>query len=392
MKSSSQEESTRKDSQSSSEEEVKFQDIALNLKKITHEENRKEIGKVLKSFIRKVKKKNNERVEKIKHKIELLKQINENPKYLVEKDKITYSIIFTSFLFTFGLLFYPNTKIPFYFILAKLSVLFFLRFFEFKRKKWHYYLIEYCYYANALMFFTLIFHSKSKFLLTTLFTNAFGPVASSFLFLRFTIAWHDVSLYTSFFMHMAPALVSWILRFHIVNKHPKSDNNRFIGKEEWDQWLSGMGFMGYWRIFFFGLLFYISWVVPYYYFRFHVLDKRIKRKGNDTLYHYTRENSELYNMLLERFNKNNSVFLNRVIYMSLHGVVSFLSFFVSSLLIYSRNLTLFAVIGLMMMPIWSSSNYYHEYFTEKYGKKIEEDAEENRKKRIEKEEMRRKEK
>lgn len=369
-----------------SEDEKSFLELTGELDIIKNLELRKEIQDRLQKFRLKFKQNKEKQIDKLKTRIDSLKRKSEDPNFLIKVDEVTYSVVLTSFVFTFGLLFYPKTQITFSYILIKLGILFFLRFFEFKRKKWHYYLIEYCYFVNWLMFFTLIFFYKNKYLLCSFFLNALGPVASSFLFLRYRIAWHDLSAYTSFFMHIAPGIVAWIMRFHYATE--SSDTSNWLPtKAEWETWLADMGPSGYLKIFVYGMIFYLSWALPYYFVRFHFAYERIEREGNDSLFHYTRQNSAIYKFMTKRFNKGGNQTLNQIIYMSIHGTVSFFSFFVSAFLFYRRYLTFCLLVGLLIMPIWSTSNYYHEHFTHKYQRDIQKEAEKNRHKRMQEEEL-----
>lgn len=380
----SKKEESQDHSSESEDENNQFEEVLEKLKKVDNDDIRKVLETKINSIRTKRNKKKSSRISKLKSKIDYLKLKKEDPKFLIKRDEIIYSIVLTSFVFTFGLLFYPLTNVKFAYILIKLGLLFFIRFFDFRARKWHYYLMEYCYFANILMFVSLIFGNKNKFLLTTFFTNAFGPVASSFLLLRYTIAWHDLTAYTSFFMHIAPALVAWITRFHVLDDG--HNNNTFLPtRGEWDQWLDGMGWAGYWKIYSYGALFYICWMVSYYFMQFHVLFDRIKRKGNETLFVHTKNTNKMFQALLKKLNKNDSPVVERLLYMSMHGTVSLISIFFSSLLIYHRFWTFGVVIVLMIMPIWSTSGYYHEYFSKKYQQKIEKAAEMNRSARLEKE-------
>lgn len=205
-------------SESESEEEKNFDEIHENLKGVDNEQVRKILGASIKKLQSKIVRKRESRISKLKSKLENFSRRHESPEYLVKRDEIIYSVVLTSFLFTFGLLFYPITNVKFIFILGKLFVLYIFRFFDFRQRKWHYYLFEYCYFVSLLMFISLIYGRHNKLLLTTFFTNALGPVAVSFFVLRYTIAWHDLTTYTSFFMHIAPGLVAWIMRFHVVEE------------------------------------------------------------------------------------------------------------------------------------------------------------------------------
>lgn len=361
-----------------------FEEFYETIKSVRDKQMRKNLEKTIKKFKKQISNQRKEQLQKLKNKINELKMKNEDPKFLVKRDEVIYSLVLTSLLFTVGLLFYPDRNIKFAFIFIKLLILIIHRFFDYKKRKWHYYMIEYCYFANLFMFLIFLFWRNNKFLLATFFVNAMGPVASSFFFFRFSITWHDLSTYTSFFLHFAPISVAWIMRFYVTDRG-YTNQNQLPTTVEWDNWLAEKGWAGYWQIMLGGNLFYYCWMIPYYFLRFHALDGRINRKGNDSLFHHASENSGLYQILLKKFNKKGSVIMKRILYMSMHATITFFAFFYSTMLIYYNWLTILTVVALTLVSIWSSSTYYLEYFTKKYDKNIMETAEKNRQERLDKE-------
>lgn len=369
-----------------SKELIDFGELsAATLKAVKDKELRDKLELAFKNLKKQFIEENEKQLEMFKAKIKELKMKNEDPKFLVMRDEVIYSMVLTSFLLTVGLLFYPDKSLKFAFILTKVAALMLYRFVDFRRKKWHYYMMEYCYFANLFMILCFIFWRNNKEILAAYFINSMGPVATSFIFFRFTITWHDLSSYTSFFMHYSPVIIAWIMRFHVSEDGYFSTSDKLPSSSDWDQWLSQKGFLGYWEILGYGLLFYVSWMVPYYYIRFHVLDERINRKGNETLFHEAKETSGLYKFLQKKYNPNGNVTLSRVLYMSMHASVSFASFFVSTLLIYSAWLTLLTVAAVTLFSIWSTSVFYLENFVEGYDEKINQIAEQNKLERLEKE-------
>lgn len=362
---------------SSSSEDNYMKDLKVQISKIKNSKLKERIEKEAKKIKEKLKKEKDKKLKQLKEKVRKIKQKNEDPKYLVIVDKLTYCFVMISFIFTFGLLFYPSKNTTFTYIIIKALLLLSHRLYTWKKKKWHYYLFDYCYTVNIFMLFCFKFGYKNKYLLSMFFTNAFGPLASSFLIFRYTIIWHDLNAYTTFFIHICPALAAWIMRFHVTEEKSTLPN-----REEWEAWIQQESFF---KIYFVGLSYYLIWGIVYYMLIFHILDQRIKRKGNMTLYQYAVESSDLFKLISTKFNKRKHLELNRLLYMSLHAVISLLSFFFSTFLIYHRWATFFVVVVMMVKPIWSTSTYYHEYFTQKYGEQIIKEAEENKINRLQKE-------
>lgn len=359
-------------------DEKNFKELKAQIGKIKNSDLRKIFRMKADNFRNKIKNKGDEKIAKLKSKLKELEKKNEDPKYLIQKDKVTYSVVMTSFIFAFGSLFWPNTNTAFTFIITKICILLLHRFLTWKKKKWHYFLFDYGYVLNAFMFFCVKFGYSNKLLLATFFVNAFGPLTSGFLVFRHRIVWHDLKAYTSFFIHISPALVAWIMRFHVG----KTRENSLPSAGEWEAWLENTSF---WTIFKSGLVFYLAWAVGYYILVFVILDSRIKRKGNLTFFHYVKKSSFTFKKLSESLNKSGSVKIDQMLYMALHATASLLSLIYSSYLMGSKSLSSVVVIVLMILPICRTSTYYHEHFIKNYGVSIQKKAQDNKVKRIERE-------
>mmetsp|Transcript_35251 Transcript_35251/g.58922 ORF Transcript_35251/g.58922 Transcript_35251/m.58922 type:complete len:414 (-) Transcript_35251:547-1788(-) len=89
-----------------------------------------------------------------------------------------------------------------------------LRYDNYKRHKWQYFLIDYCYIINGLLLLYLFFLRNSTALFKIIFSASNGPVALAIVFWRNSLVFHDTDKMTSVFIHAFPALVTFCLRWN----------------------------------------------------------------------------------------------------------------------------------------------------------------------------------
>ena len=201
-----------------------------------------------------------------------------------------------------------------------------------------------------------------------------GPLLISFCVFRIRIVWHDVDAYTSFFMHISPALVSWVLRFHVFD----SDNaGNLPSIDEWEAWIAGLPSGGWIKILGFAMLYYFTWNICYYFLIFKVLDKRIERRKYMTLYKYFKQTSAMYKMIDGGSDK-----VNQLRYCLSHATFSMFGLCYGTVMLYYRYVTFGVMFFFMIWPIWFASTYYHEYFSNRYTGNMEKQITKTRERRL----------
>ena len=289
----------------------------------------------------------------------------------IKQDENIYAITMSTFILTFGLLFYPIRYYLFMFLNLKTIVLLSIRFRLYKQKKWHYCFFDYCYMVVLMMILIRVFGITSFYLLSTFFILALGPLSTAFFLYLYRIVFHDTESYTSFFMHIAPCLTAWIIRFHILE--PQYSLGLPL-RSEWDAWIASLSFAGKLLILVLPVLVYLTWNVVYYILIFRVLEKRIERNKYVTLYSYTKETSAILNRF---FNDNEEH--NRMVYMMSHALLSVAGILWAYFLFFTRYITFAYIIMLVFKPIWTSGVYYHYFFGKKVGSEEEETEESDKK-------------
>ncbi|KAI8577948.1 hypothetical protein K450DRAFT_249178 [Umbelopsis ramanniana AG] len=102
--------------------------------------------------------------------------------------------------------------VPIYYTLQS-AYLFPLRIFIYKSRGWHYFIFDLCYYVNALALLYIWVFSSSRYLFISVFCLSNGPVAWAIITWRNSLVFHSLDKVTSVFIHIFPALVSYVIRW-----------------------------------------------------------------------------------------------------------------------------------------------------------------------------------
>lgn len=86
------------------------------------------------------------------------------------------------------------------------------RVYTFKKKAWHYFLFDLCYYVNLLNIIFIWFMPHSKFLFQSCYLLSHGPIASAVITWRNSLVFHDAEKIMSLFIHFYPPFVFTVIR------------------------------------------------------------------------------------------------------------------------------------------------------------------------------------
>ncbi|XP_028793515.1 uncharacterized membrane protein C776.05 isoform X2 [Neltuma alba] len=88
-----------------------------------------------------------------------------------------------------------------------------LRWIYYKYKKWHYYLLDFCYYANTIFLVDLLFSPKNEKLFMVCFAFAEGPLAWALIVWRCSLVFSSFDKIVSVLIHLLPGLVFFTIRW-----------------------------------------------------------------------------------------------------------------------------------------------------------------------------------
>ncbi|KAL9440922.1 hypothetical protein AB3S75_019574 [Citrus x aurantiifolia] len=105
-----------------------------------------------------------------------------------------------------------------------------LRWIYYRFKKWHYYLLDFCYYANTIFLVDLLLYPKNEKLFMVCFSFAEGPLAWALIVWRCSLVFNSVDKIVSVLIHLLPGLIFFTIRWwnpeSFAAMHPEGSSRR----------------------------------------------------------------------------------------------------------------------------------------------------------------------
>lgn len=251
----------------------------------------------------------------------------------------SFSITFISTVLTIFLLIY-NIQFASWFYVAKFTLFMIIRFVDYKPKKWHYFLTEFCYFANAMLVIYIILHSigyNVTWLFRDIYGLAQGPLACATLFFGDKLVFHNIQHFISIFVHLAPLLVTTGIRWFDYDNYFGLESD--ISNNWWNECYKNFSS---------SIWIYILWAFVYYIFIFWLLEERIIEKDNMTLYKYVVKDNKITG------NKK----VDEIIYMIGHAIMNSLTIFMSGLFWNNELLNLCFVFIICSLGVIRAEAFY----------------------------------
>ncbi|KAK8520392.1 hypothetical protein V6N13_031156 [Hibiscus sabdariffa] len=106
-----------------------------------------------------------------------------------------------------------------------------LRWIYYRFKKWHYYLLDFCYYANTIFLVDLLLYPKNEKLFMICFSFAEGPLAWALIVWRCSLVFSSVDKIISVLIHLLPGIVFFTIRWWnpatFEAMHPEGTSHRY---------------------------------------------------------------------------------------------------------------------------------------------------------------------
>lgn len=87
-----------------------------------------------------------------------------------------------------------------------------LRLYLYKKRAWHYFLFDLCYYANVLNLIYIWLLPSNSALFVACYCLSHGSLASAVITWRNSLVFHDLDKVTSLFIHVYPPLSFSVIR------------------------------------------------------------------------------------------------------------------------------------------------------------------------------------
>ncbi|KAI4344564.1 hypothetical protein L6164_011776 [Bauhinia variegata] len=144
-----------------------------------------------------------------KQAVKIAKQAEEHERFINKVTHLLGVLGFGGFCFLLGA---RPQDIPYVYCLF--YVIFVpLRWIYYRFKKWHYYLLDFCYYANTIFLADLLFYPKNEKLFMVCFSFAEGPLAWALIVWRCSLVFSSLDKIVSVLIHLLPGLVFFTIRW-----------------------------------------------------------------------------------------------------------------------------------------------------------------------------------
>lgn len=269
-------------------------------------------------------------------------------------DKISYTlsvVCIVGMAFTLG--YAPFWYLPWNTVMA--VVLLGRRWWSFKRQGAHYYMYDFCYWANLLGVVYSWFMPQSATLFHIVFLVSVGPLGWSIPTFTNSMIFHSAAHMTSVFIHLSPSVLTYALRWHIAppadyGYHFCDDYPRCRDTSPWlilrDAYL----------------VFYLPWAVCYFVWVYILMDKRIKERGYETLFEWI----ILQKPMAFVRNMSSNVMMQRLIYSGVHAVFALATMVVGLAAWYWHAVHLTLVMVWVTSAAWNASGFYFSVFAKRY--------------------------
>jgi hypothetical protein len=88
-----------------------------------------------------------------------------------------------------------------------------LRAYKYKKRSWHYFLFDLCYYVTALNFIYIWLLPQSPSLFVACYCLSHGSLASAVITWRNSLVFHDQDKVTSIFVHIYAPFTFTVIRY-----------------------------------------------------------------------------------------------------------------------------------------------------------------------------------
>lgn len=176
-------------------------------------------------------------------------------------------VLFGSFAYLLGSM--PNYGFyNFYSLLVPTMIT--IRYFNYVKKKWHYFMIDFCYFGTATVYLFINLFPKSAIMYRLAFLYANGALAVATAAFSNALIFHQFDRLICLCTHPVPLIVMWNVT-HVTMKqqeHLPPEESRFLNRPKDETW-SGAIFMN----FILPFAWYFVWASIYYAINFITKEK-----------------------------------------------------------------------------------------------------------------------
>ena len=279
--------------------------------------------------------------------------------FMKKMDKYVYARSIT--LFCLGGFFLGNNLHIFLWIFIILTIyLMIYRLLRFWTKRYLLYMMEFCYFGNALLLTFLLFYNKNEELFIIGFICNTGIMTIALVVFNNTTQFNSTDHLTSSWLHTLPLVVNWAIRWrHFIYTEETLKNLKFdfLDFKKIDFEFNEL----FWKLVYYPLLFWLLWALVYFVFMAFVLKKFTKNakyfSGLNDFKEYLKNKSKKAN---EDLNER-ALFATIVFYLLQHFSILVFMFPVSILCFYSFYFNTVYIGFIVVYLGWNTSRNNFKY-------------------------------
>eukprot|EP00811_Abedinium_folium_P034803 NODE_7654_length_1560_cov_20.866015.p1 GENE.NODE_7654_length_1560_cov_20.866015~~NODE_7654_length_1560_cov_20.866015.p1 ORF type:complete len:390 (+),score=74.47 NODE_7654_length_1560_cov_20.866015:153-1322(+) len=238
----------------------------------------------------------------------------------------------------------------------KVIVLTILRWVTFRRKKQHYLLMDFCYWANFVCIYYCWMAPSNYALFQAVFLCATGPVAWSALAFNHALIFHSYAHSTSAVIHLSPMLLCYGLRWYPGSHFTVCPPDGCLSVPVLDLFANALG------------RFYLWWIVLYYVWIFVLLGDYIEQNGYQTLWDriLTMKVLGLGPGLKGMLKRGWPKLCVQFVYLCIHLLFALFTFCIASVLWYSQLAGFLFLAAVATSTVVNAADFYFDLFESQY--------------------------
>eukprot|EP00457_Paulinella_chromatophora_P005142 gb/GEZN01005156.1/.p1 GENE.gb/GEZN01005156.1/~~gb/GEZN01005156.1/.p1 ORF type:complete len:527 (-),score=69.58 gb/GEZN01005156.1/:186-1766(-) len=310
---------------------------------------------------RKIQDKQNEQIQRMRDVKEKVKMKLKLPEFVRFVDRVSFVAgVGLMLLSEYVVLMRPDLLVEFYSVLT--LVLMVVRYFSYHALKFHYFMIDFCYFAQVLLVYYIWVEPSNHVLFQAAFSIANGPLLGAIIMWSNSLVFHDWDKVTSIFIHVWPALVTYGLRW---SRYPPLGFLTARLKDGSDEAALVTPIPSWWNLFFFPLIIYLFWQLSHSIFDAVWVSRKIQQDPElmTSLRWFTmRSPHPIYKFVQKKgWNINGNMLLIGV--QLVYTVLMLLPtrFFFASEILHSAWICF-----VIMWALWMGATYYFERFAKTY--------------------------
>lgn len=194
-----------------------------------------------------------------KQAVKIAKQAEEHERFINKVTHLLGVLGFGGFCFILGA---RPQDIPYVYCLFYITFVP-LRWIYYRYKKWHYYLLDFCYYANTIFLVHLLLYPENEKLFMVCFSFAEGPLAWALIVWRCSLVFSSFDKIVSVLIHLLPGIVFFTIRWWNPATFEAMHPEGTLRRVSWPYVVEDKSFLLTW-LFFVPLAVYTLWQALYF--------------------------------------------------------------------------------------------------------------------------------